>query len=564
MTTIETTAALPTALRARTLCEAFQTTVTERPGQVALRTLHGEVSYTYGEYATRVRQLATGLHALGVRRGDTVAVMLVNRPEFHLVDAAAMHLGAVPFSVYNTSSPEQIAHLFRNAANRVVVTERRFLPNVRAARTPEIEHVVLVDGRDDDTLTLDDLAGRSAHGFDFEAAWRAVAPDDVVTLIYTSGTTGPPKAVQLTHDSVLFQCRALARCIAPTLGGRGISYLPSAHVGDRTLSHYYASMCLGTEVTAIADHKQVGEALVTVRPTRFGGVPRVWEKLKAGLESAGVSDPSRLPEPARAAVRARIGLDQVDWCVSSAAPIAPDVLRYFHDLGVPLVEGWGMSECSCFAVLNPLDANRTGTVGKPLPGVELRLADDGEMLIRAPLVFRGYRGDPEKTAEAIDADGWLHTGDIAAIDDDGYVRIVDRKKELIINSAGKNMSPANIEQQLRAASPLIAHAVCIGDRRPYNVALLVLDPETTLRWAAARELPGRSVAEWREQAPLREALQRAVDAANGALSRVEQIKRFAVLESEWLPGGVELTPTMKLRRRPILEKYRDEIEGLYA
>ena len=250
--------------------------------------------------------------------------------------------------------------------------------------------------------------------------------------------------------------------------------------------------------------------------------------------------------------------------MSSAAPIVFDVLRYFHDLGVPLVEGWGMSECSCFAVLNPLDANRTGTVGKPLPGVELRLADDGEMLIRAPLVFRGYRGDPEKTAEAIDADGWLHTGDIAAIDDDGYVRIVDRKKELIINSAGKNMSPANIEQQLRAASPLIAHAVCIGDRRPYNVALLVLDPETTLRWAAARELPGRSVAEWREQAPLREELQRAVDAANGVLSRVEQIKRFAVLESEWLPGGVELTPTMKLRRRPILEKYRDEIEGLYA
>ncbi len=223
-----------------------------------------------------------------------------------------------------------------------------------------------------------------------------------------------------------------------------------------------------------------------------------------------------------------------------------------------------MSEASCFAVMNPLDANKMGTVGKPLPGVELRIAGDGEMLIRAPLVFRGYRGDPEKTAEAIDADGWLHTGDVATMDDEGYVRIVDRKKEIIINSAGKNMSPANIEQQLRAASPLIAQAVCIGDRRPYNVALLVLDPEMTDRWAVERSLPGRSVAELLDHGALRTTIDAAVEKANANLSRVEQIKRYTVLDSEWLPGGSELTPTLKLRRRVIHEKYRDAIERLYG
>ena len=548
------------ALGAATLCEAFQITAAERPDQVAHRTLSGEVEITFAEYVERVRAIAIGLHALGVRRGDTVGIMLVNRPEFNIVDTGAMHLGAVPFSIYNTSSPEQIGHLFRNAANRVIVTERRFLPNVLAARTPELEHIVLVDGDDSGTVTLDEVMQLRSQAFDFEASWRAAQPDDVLTLIYTSGTTGPPKAAQLTHGSVLFQCRALEQFAPLKPGGRSISYLPSAHVGDRTLSHYFASLCLGTEVTSLTDHKQVGMALVSVRPTRFGGVPRVWEKLKAGLEAAGVREPSHLPEPAKAAVRARVGLDQVEWCVSSAAPIAADVLRFFIDLGLPLVEGWGMSEASCFAVLNPLDAIRMGTVGTALPGVELRLADDGEMLIRAPLVFKGYRGDPERTAEAIDPEGWLHTGDIATIDGDGYVTIVDRKKEIIINSAGKNMSPANIEQRLRSASPLIAQAVCVGDRRPYNVALLVLDPEMTGRWAAERGVKPGALHQHDE---LRAAIQAAVDVANSALSRVEQIKRFAIIGAEWLPGGDELTPTMKLRRKPIHEKYRSEIDELY-
>jgi long-subunit acyl-CoA synthetase (AMP-forming) len=541
-------------LAAETLCGAFQITVAERPHQVAHAAFGDERQYTYAECAARVRAIAEGLHALGVRRGDTVAEMLTNRPEFNLVDIAAMHLGATGYSVYNTLSPEQIEHLFRNSGNRVVVTERQFLPRVLEARTPGIEHVVVVDAAERGLLTLEDLERTHVRGFDFEAGWRAVEPDDVVTLIYTSGTTGPPKAVQLTHGSVLFECRALQAALPYEPGGRMISYLPSAHVGDRALVHYGASVCFGQTVVSVADLRQIAPAMVAVRPTVFGGVPRVWEKLKAGLEAAGLRDPSRLPEAGKALVRARLGLDQCTLRVSGAAPAAMEVMQYFHDLGLSLNEGWGMSELSCFATMNPPGDNRMGTVGKALPGVELKLLEDGELLVRAPLVMKGYRDDPERTAEALDADGWLHSGDIAEIDGDGYVRIVDRKKELIINSAGKNMSPANIEMKLRASSPLIAHAVCVGDRRPFNVALIVLDREVLAR-SSGGSTPSHEA--------LHGAISAAVEAANSSLSRVEQIKRFVILDAEWPPGGDELTPTMKLKRKPIQAKYAAEIERLY-
>lgn len=552
------------ALDAATLCEAFQRTAAERPGQLAHRTFGGGLEFTFGQYARRVRDLAEGMHSLDVRRGDRVALMTVNRPEFNLVDTAAMHLGAVPFSVYNTSSPEQIAYQFGNAGNRVVVTERRFLSCVRDAQSPHVEHIVLVDGEEPGTLSLVDLEQRRAADFDFEAAWRAVETGDVVTLIYTSGTTGPPKATQLTHASVMFESRAFTQVLPVRPGGRVISYLPSAHVGDRTIIYYCASICCGSTVTSVADYRQVAAALPEVRPTAFGGVPRVWEKLKAALEAAGISDPATLPEPVRAAVRARIGLDAVDWCMSSAAPISTEVLQYFGALGIELNEGWGMSELSGFATINPPGGLRTGSVGKALPGVDLRVAGDGELLVKAPLVMSGYRGEPERTAEAVDADGWLHTGDVASIDDDGYVTIVDRKKELIINSAGKNMSPANIEQRLRAASLLIAYAVCAGDRRPFNVALLVPDPDTAMRWAAANGSDARTLAELAGNDAFCAAITAAVEAANAQLSRVEQIKRFAVLGVDWQPGGDELTPTSKLKRRAIHRKYAREIEALYA
>ena len=550
------------ALEARTLCEAFQLTASERPGQVAHRTLDGSVEFTFGEYAERVQALATGLHALGVRRGDAVALMLANRPEFALADAAAMHLGAIAFSVYNTLAPEQINYLLQSSQCRVVVTERMFLKQVLAARTPEVEHIVVVDGEVAGTITLADLGQRQSRGFRFEDAWRECQSEDVLTLIYTSGTTGPPKAVQLTHASVMFMAQGFARALPAIVGGRGISYLPLAHVGDRAMGYYAGSMCLGTAVTSIPDPRQVGAALVSVRPTAFGGVPRVWEKIRSALVAAGLSDPAGLPDTAKAAVRARIGLDQVHWCISGAAPASPEVLQYFADLGLPVNEGWGMSEVSGIATINPVSDIRIGTVGRALPGVEVKLDHDGELLLRAPLVMKGYRNDAARTAEAIDPDGWLHTGDIAQIDGDGYITVVDRKKEIIINAAGKNMSPANIELRLRASSPLIAFAVCVGDRRPYNVALLVLDPETSPRWAAERGLPG-GLDELSRHADVLTVLQAAVDAANAGLARVEQIKRFAVIAADWQPGGDELTPTVKLKRKAIHEKYRAEIEALY-
>jgi long-chain acyl-CoA synthetase len=543
------------------LCEAFQNTVARCGDQVALRTPGGQQEISWREYGERVRALAGGLASLGVRAGDTVGIMLLNRPEFALVDTAALHLGAVPFSIYNTSSPEQISYLFGNAGNSVVVTEQLFLPSIRAAEH-DARTVISIDGGEG-TISLDDLATRTVDGFDFEASWRAVTPESVLTLIYTSGTTGPPKGVELTHASMLAELRGCRAVIPATTGERNTSYLPAAHVADRWASHY-TSMALGHTITYVSDPRAVVAALPEVRPTVWGAVPRVWEKIKAGLEAHGVTDPATLPEESKAGIRQLIGLDEVKWTVSGAAPIAPEVLQFFTDLGIPICELWGMSELSCCATINPPDDIRIGTVGKALPEVELSLADDGELLVRGPLLMRGYRGQPEKTAETIDAHGWLHTGDVATIDEDGYVTIIDRKKELIINSAGKNMSPANIEQVLKASHPLIGQAVVVGDARPYNVALLVLDPDVCAAYAEKAGLPDGSTAALAADTGVVQEVAQAVAAANARLSRVEQVKRFRVLAADWMPGGDELTPTMKLKRRPIADKYAEEIEALYA
>jgi long-chain acyl-CoA synthetase len=543
------------------LCEAFQNTVARCGDQVALRTPGGQQEISWREYGERVRALAGGLASLGVRAGDTVGIMLLNRPEFALVDTAALHLGAVPFSIYNTSSPEQISYLFGNAGNSVVVTEQLFLPSIRAAEH-DARTVISIDGGEG-TISLDDLATRTVDGFDFEASWRAVTPESVLTLIYTSGTTGPPKGVELTHASMLAELRGCRAVIPATTGERNTSYLPAAHVADRWASHY-TSMALGHTITYVSDPRAVVAALPEVRPTVWGAVPRVWEKIKAGLEAHGVTDPATLPEESKAGIRQLIGLDEVKWTVSGAAPIAPEVLQFFTDLGIPICELWGMSELSCCATINPPDDIRIGTVGKALPEVELSLADDGELLVRGPLLMRGYRGQPEKTAETIDAHGWLHTGDVATIDEDGYVTIIDRKKELIINSAGKNMSPANIEQVLKASHPLIGQAVVVGDARPYNVALLVLDPDVCAAYAERAGLPDGSTAALAADTGVVQEVAQAVAAANARLSRVEQVKRFRVLAADWMPGGDELTPTMKLKRRPIADKYAEEIEALYA
>jgi long-chain acyl-CoA synthetase len=591
----------PRALDAGTMCEAFQLTATERPDQAALRTIGGGISITFAEYADRVRRLAGGLHALGVRRGDTVACMLTNRPEFHLLDTAAMHLGATPFSIYNTSPAEQIAYLLSDAGNRVLIAEAAFLDRVRAAieQTGTVEHLIVLDAPPEDAITLEELeAAEPGADFDFEASWRAVSPRDVLTLIYTSGTTGPPKGVQLTHANELAECRGVDAVGHPRPGGSVVSFLPHAHIADRGLSHY-GQMVWGHTVTCCPDVTQVFAHVADCHPTFWGGVPRIWEKLKAALEAGIEADPDertraatkeaielglrkiraeQAGEPVPDAVteaceraergvyskiRAKLGLERCEWYMIGAAPCPLDVLEFFAAIGIPICEVWGMSELTSIATLVPPERLKLGTVGPPIPGVQIRLADDGEVLARGDTVMFCYRNQPEKTAEAIDADGWLHTGDIGSVDEDGFLKIIDRKKELIINAAGKNMSPANIEQQLKIASPLIGQAIAIGDRRPYNVALLVLDPDACAALAARYGLADASLKAMSQEPSVLAAIDDAVGRANGHLSRVEQIKRFKVLPCDWAPAGDELTPTMKLKRRPISEKYAAEIDALY-
>jgi long-subunit acyl-CoA synthetase (AMP-forming) len=585
------------------MCEAFQLTAAARPDQVALRTIKDGFAITFAEYNERVRELAAGLHSLGVGRGDTVGFMLANRPEFHLLDSAAMHLGACPFSIYNTSSSEQIAYLLTNAGCRVAIVEAAFLERMQRAieQAGLVEHLIVLDAEPEGAITLTQLAQRGAAAdFDFDAAWRAVEPGDLLTLIYTSGTTGPPKGVQLTHANELAECRGLeAACGWRAGGGSMVSFLPVAHIADRGLAHY-GQMIWGHTITTCPDPTQVFAHAVDARPTRFGSVPRMWEKLKAALEAAIAAEPDEAKRTATLAaietglrrvraeqanepvapeleqacqradevifskIRASLGFDRCESYVIGAAPAPLELFEFFAAIGIPICEVWGMSELSSIATVVPDDGLRFGSVGKPLPGVELRLADDGELLVRGAIVMAGYRNQPEKTAETIDPEGWLHTGDIGRIDEDGYLWIVDRKKELIINAAGKNMSPANIEQQLKQGSPLIGQAMAIGDRRPYNVALIVLDPDASAAFADRHGLPSSAPGAMAVHEAVMEEVDAGVRRANSHLSRVEQIKRFTVLPCDWAPGGDELTPTMKLKRKPIAARYAAEIEALYA
>jgi len=596
--TVGRTTERPAALDARTACEAFQATAAAHPDRTAIRTRHDEFSCTWGEYAERVSDLAAGLASMGVSRGDTVALMLTNRPEFHLADAAVMHLGGAPFSIYNTYTKEQIEHLLSDAGSHVIITEQGHLETILAVADAldSVEHVVVVDSEArGDAISLEDLAARGDPEFDFEAAWRAVEPDDVLTLIYTSGTTGPPKGVQITHANICETVRSYDDLIEFPDGGRIVSYLPMAHVAERNVSHYLPMLC-GFTITCCPDAREVISYLPEVKPTWFFAVPRIWEKLKAGLEQMLASAPAEQREAAEKALsaavekvrleqraepvpaelaagveaadkemfsglRSHLGLDELQACNVGAAPTPPEVIEFFHALGIPLAELWGMSETTGAGTCNPPDRIKIGPVGPPAPNVEIKLAEDGEVMIKGPVVMKGYRNLPEKTAETFTHDGFLLTGDIGEFDEDGYLRIVDRKKELIITAAGKNLSPANIEARLKQI-PMVSQAIAIGDRRKYISALLTLDVEAAGLWARERDLDADS-AELAGNEELVAEIQRGVDRANEELARVEQVKRFAILPSDWEPGGDELTPTMKLKRKPILEKYATEVEALY-
>ena len=582
-----------------TLPHAFQETAALQPTAVALRTVGDKVAITWRQYADHVQKIATGLSALGVERGHTVGLMLRNRPEFHLTDTAVMHLGAIPFSIYNTSAPDQIRYLFSNAENKIVVAEKDFLPALEGAGA-DLARVIVVDADIDGCMTLEQLESLGAKtGFDFDATWRAVRPDDVATLIYTSGTTGPPKGVELTHTNLIAAFSAIVDLLDMQPSDSITSYLPHAHIADRVSSHY-ANIVLGTQVTDVADATAIAAALADAHPTTFLGVPRVWNKIKAGIETkldteatgikqrlarwaidtgiqaarltlAGSSVPPSLALRRKLAdrlvlakLRHALGLEQVRWAVIGAAPSPIETLEFVWGLGIPVYEVWGMSESVGCGTSNRPDAYQVGSVGQALSGVEISVASDGELLIRGPVVMRGYRHQPEKTGEAIDAEGWLHTGDIGTIDAQGFVTIVDRKKELLVNEAGKNLSPANIERAIQASSALIDQVVAFGDAKPYVTALVVLDKDAVAGQAAALGMDGSSAAAFAQRREARDILTTAVREGNSKLSRVEQIKRFVIVGTPWEPGGDELTPTMKLKRRPIAEKYSAQIEQLYA
>jgi long-chain acyl-CoA synthetase len=598
--TTDAGSAEPAGLTASTLAHAFRATAAERADEVAIRTKQDEFSITWGELRERVDALAGGLAKLGVGRGDTVALMLSNRPEFHLCDLAAMMLGAAPFSVYTTYTPEQIRYLVEDAEAKVVICEQQYLAQVREARRelPNLDYVIVVDGQAPlGTLALSEVEG-SDPGFDVEASIAQIQPTDVLTLIYTSGTTGPPKGVQLIHRNLQALIESTRDMIEFPRDGRVISWLPAAHIAERN-AHHYLPIVFGLQITCCDDPRQVLSYLPEVRPSWFFAVPRIWEKLKAGLEAMVEGQPEErraqlqaalqagvrkvrleqagepVPEELAAEVatadaeifaglRQMLGLDQVEAINVGAAPTPIEVLEFFHAIGLPLAELWGMSETCGAGSVNPRERIRLGTVGPPAPGVEIKLDEDGEVLVRSDVVMVGYRNLPEKTSETFTEDGWLRTGDIGSFDEEGYLRIVDRKKELIISAAGKNMSPANIEATIKSASPLIGQACCIGDGRPYNTALIVLDADFAPVWASQHGIEEASLESLAEDGRMRAAVQQAVDEANAKLARVEQIKKFEIVRGDWLPGGDELTPTMKLKRRPIAEKYAQAIDGLYA
>src|ERR1700727_2644018 len=458
------------AVEASTVTEALRRTAAEHPDLVAFRTRDDGVSLTWSQFSQRVEALAGGLAALGVGRGDCVALMLTNRPEFHLADMAVAMLGATPFSIYTTYPAAEIEYLIKDSGARVMIAEQQFLEVIGEARAnaPTVEHLIVVDGETGDGVTaLSDVEGSNPE-FDADAAVAAVGPTDVLTLIYTSGTAGRPKGVQLTHEAIMFSARSAQQVVSLPPGSRVISWLPAAHIAER-MAHHYIPIVFACSVTCAPDPRQIVAFLPEVRPNWFFAVPRIWEKLKSGLEAMQAAQPAEEREPVvkamRAALRrvrlqqrgepvpaeleaevakadaemfsklrAMLGLDQVLTVNVGAAPTPPEVLEFFHAIGIEVAELWGMSETCGVGTVNRPDRIKIGTVGPASPGVELTL----------------------------DADGWLHTGDIAEIDADGFVTIVDRKKELIINAAGKNMSPANIEAELKSGWPLIAPACCIG------------------------------------------------------------------------------------------------------
>jgi long-chain acyl-CoA synthetase len=594
-----TNAELSERVAGRTVPLEFLATVQARPEAVAHRSKEGDGYRTlsYADYADRAARLAAAFADLGVGPGTRVVMLLRNRPEFHIADIGTLLVGATPISIYNSSSAEQISFLAGHCRAEVAIVEAgEFLDRLLAVRDtlPDLRHIVVLDGTSEGTVVWDELL--TADPVDLESAAHVAAPNDLVTVIYTSGTTGEPKGVMLDHANIVWTIESLRLALPfSSEGFRLVSYLPMAHIAERVTTHY-GGVVNGYEVTTCPDLHYLASYLGEARPELLFGVPRTYEKINSGIRAVLAADPAKneafdralavglevdvarvrgdavAPELARAfaeadatilgPIRQLLGLDALRVAVTAAAPIPVEILQFFRALGVPLSEMYGLSESSGPATWEA-ERVRLGTVGRAVPGVELRLGDDGEVIMRGGNVFRGYLDDPAQTATVLDADGWLHTGDIGERDGDGYLRIVDRKKELIITAGGKNISPANLEAALKA-QPLIGQAAAVGEGQPSVVALLVLDPDVAPVWAAQHGVAASSLPELASDPTVLAEVAHEVDAVNQRFSHSEQIRRFKLLGVDWLPDSEELTPTMKLKRRGIAAKYADEIAALYS
>ncbi|MCU1358400.1 MAG: Long-chain-fatty-acid--CoA ligase [Acidimicrobiales bacterium] len=586
-------------IEGKTIAGVFVDTVAERGGAIALRWKEGDAwhEWTYDEYFARVARVAAGLRERGVSRGDRIVLMMRNIPEFHVLDVAALMVGATPISIYNSSAPDQVEYLVgHSGAVLGIVEDDSFLARFEPVRDalPALKSLGVVrPGERPSDFTLDDLL--AAEPLDLATAAAEGDPSDLATVIYTSGTTGPPKGVMISNSNVLFVAEA-TRALFPfdVTGKRVVSYLPMAHIAERTVSHY-SQLLLGYEVSCCPEPGKIAGYCTEVRPHVLFGVPRVWEKIHGGLTAALAADPEKakqfdeavetarpialkrswgtateeeeatwafLDEVAFAPIRKLLGLDELMAAVTGAAPIPPELLSWFRAIGVPLSEVYGMSENTGLMTWTP-ERIKPGTVGPAAPGTEVAIAEDGEVICRGPHVFQGYLDDPEKTAEALSTDGWLHTGDIGELDDDGYLKIVDRKKELIITAGGKNISPANLEAALKMI-PLVGQAAAIGDQRPFVSALVVLDPDTAPAWAAQHGLGDLSLAELADHPVVQAEIDARLPEVMAGFNNAEAVKKVKVLGEEWLPDTDLLTPTSKLKRRGVAATFAAEIEALYA
>ena len=585
----------------KTVAGGFLETVGKHGDLVALRDKRDGswVEWTWNDYADKVGRIAAGLRELGVGPGDRVVLMMRNQIEFHAVDMAVLMLGAAPVSIYNSSSPDQIEYLVGHCEAVVaVVGDDSFLDRFTPVRDslPKLRSIGVVNpGNGSADFTWDDLLAHEP--LDLAVEVQTGEPDDLVTVIYTSGTTGPPKGVMITNTNAVFMVASLKHLVPipdeEIHDKRIISYLPMAHIAERTVSHYQ-HVLRGFEVSCCPDPTQIAAFAGEVRPHLMFGVPRVFEKIYAGVMAVVGADPEKaksfeeaiaasrdialrrswgtateedeatwsfLDEVAFKGIRELVGMDQMLSAISGAAPIPAELLLWFRAIGVPMSEVYGMSE-NTGAMTWTAEKIKPGSVGPAVPGTEVKIADDGEVLCRGPHVFAGYLNDPDKTAETI-VDGWLHSGDIGEIDDDGYLTIIDRKKELIITAGGKNISPANLEGALKMI-PLVGQAAVIGDRRPFVSALVVLDPDTAKAWAAQNGLGDLSLKELADHPDVQAEIESHLPEAMEGFNNAERVKKVKVLGEEWLPDSELLTPTSKLKRRGIMATFGDEIESLYA